>query len=135
MINKYLLFYKKQSFTTRGLLKRDQSYFEKKFCSNDNSIHGIKVPFIPGSCTVAEQQNDTQGKRRHDNALDSELKSKRIKRLIFSLELLFSYMISLLMWRMRSQIKNLAHIIKIIFLATCRTSIIKYKFIKTHGCI
>ena len=62
-------------------------------------IHSLelKAPFIPGSCTVAEQQNDTQGKRRHDNALDSELKSKRIKRLIFSLDLLFSYMISMLM--------------------------------------
>ncbi|KAG6744286.1 hypothetical protein POTOM_053003 [Populus tomentosa] len=35
-----------------------------------------------GSCTVAEQQNDTQCKRRHDDALDSELKSKRIKRIM-----------------------------------------------------
>ncbi|KAJ6968973.1 hypothetical protein NC653_036827 [Populus alba x Populus x berolinensis] len=36
-----------------------------------------------GSCTVAEQQNDTQCKRRHEEAdLDSELKSKRIKRIM-----------------------------------------------------
>uniref|UniRef100_A0A6N2KGS9 BZIP domain-containing protein n=1 Tax=Salix viminalis TaxID=40686 RepID=A0A6N2KGS9_SALVM len=82
------------------MLNRKRSYSASFFDMGVNSLP--RVPFLPRSardsfaflkepcfvksgnesCTVAEQQNVTQCRSRHNNALDSELKSKRIKRTV-----------------------------------------------------